>query len=77
VAWSNESQKRGGWRFVELREDARAQIRALAEDESEPEAASAVRQWRYQPTLLSDQPIETAQDVTIVFRLSRSAASAN
>jgi len=42
-----------------------------------PAAASAVRQWRYQPTLLSYQPIETAQDVTIVFRLSRNAASAN
>ena len=42
-----------------------------------PAAAGAVRQWRYQPTLLSDQPIETAQDVTIVFRLSRNAASAN
>jgi TonB family protein len=42
-----------------------------------PAAASAVRQWRYQPTLLSDQPIETARDVTIVFRLSSNAASAN
>jgi TonB family protein len=42
-----------------------------------PAAASAVRQWRYQPTLLSYQPIETAQDVTIVFRLSRNAAAAN
>jgi TonB family protein len=42
-----------------------------------PAAVGAVRQWHYQPTLLSDQPIETAQDVTIVFRLSRNAASAN
>jgi len=42
-----------------------------------PAAASAVRQWRYQPTLLGDQPIETAQGVTIVFRLSTNAASAN
>lgn len=42
-----------------------------------PAAVSAVRQWHYQPTLLSDQPIETAQDVTIVFRLSRNAARAN
>jgi TonB family protein len=42
-----------------------------------PAAVSAVRQWRYQPTLLSYQPIETAQDITIVFRLSRNAASAN
>jgi TonB family protein len=42
-----------------------------------PAAVSAVRQWHYQPTLLGDQLIETAQDVTIVFRLSRNAASAN
>jgi TonB family protein len=39
-----------------------------------PAAVSAVRQWRYQPTLLSYQPIETAQDVTIVFRLSRNGS---
>jgi TonB family protein len=42
-----------------------------------PAAVGAVRQWHYQPTLLSYQPIETAQDITIVFRLSRNAASAN
>ena len=42
-----------------------------------PAAVSAVRQWHYQPTLLSYQPIETAQDITIVFRLSTNAASAN
>jgi outer membrane biosynthesis protein TonB len=42
-----------------------------------PAAASAVRHWRCQPTLLSDQPIETGRDVTIVFRLSRDAASEN
>lgn len=32
---------------------------------------SAIRQWRYQPTLLGDQPIEVAEDITIVFRLAR------
>jgi TonB family protein len=42
-----------------------------------PAALMAIRQWRYQPTLLGDQPIETGQDVTIVFRLSKDAASAN
>jgi TonB family protein len=31
-------------------------------------AVSAVRHWRYKPTLLGDHPIEVAQDITIVFR---------
>ena len=35
----------------------------------------AIRQWRYQPTLLGDQPIEVAEDVTIVFRLESSTAA--
>jgi TonB family protein len=42
-----------------------------------PAVLSAVRQWRYQPTLLAGQPVETGQDVTIVFRLVKDAASAN
>lgn len=42
-----------------------------------PAAVSAVRQWRYQPTLLGGQPIETGQDLSIVFRLVKDAASAN
>jgi len=42
-----------------------------------PASLMAIRQWRYQPTLLGDQPIETGQDVTIVFRLTKDAASAN
>ena len=37
----------------------------------------AIRQWRYQPTLLGDQPIEVAEDVTIVFRLESSTAAAH
>jgi protein TonB len=32
-------------------------------------AMNAVRQWRYTPTLLDGKPIETDQDVFIVFRL--------
>jgi TonB family protein len=32
-------------------------------------AVNAVRQWRYQPTLLGDQPVEIAQDITVVFRI--------
>jgi TonB family protein len=33
-----------------------------------PSAIDAVRQWRYQPTLLEQQPIEMQEDITIVFR---------
>lgn len=40
-------------------------------------ALSAVRQWRYKPTLLGDQPIETGQDITIVFQLVKEAAKPN
>jgi TonB family protein len=40
-------------------------------------ALSAVRQWRYKPTLLGDQPIETGQDITIVFQLAKEAAKPN
>jgi hypothetical protein len=32
---------------------------------------SAVRLWRYKPTLLNERPIETHQDVTIIFKLPR------
>jgi hypothetical protein len=32
---------------------------------------SAVRLWRYKPTLLNGTPIETHQDVTIIFKLAR------
>lgn len=40
-------------------------------------AVSAVRQWRYKPTLLGDQAIEVAEDVTILFRLANATAAAN
>jgi TonB family protein len=40
-------------------------------------AVSAVRQWRYKPTLLGDRAIEVAEDVTIVFRLANATAAAN
>jgi hypothetical protein len=32
---------------------------------------SAVRSWRYKPTLLNGIPVETEQDVTITFKLTR------
>jgi hypothetical protein len=32
---------------------------------------SAVRLWRYKPTFLNERPIETHQDVTIIFKLPR------
>ncbi len=31
----------------------------------------AVRQWRYQPTLLSGEPVEVQTYITVMFRLSR------
>jgi hypothetical protein len=33
-----------------------------------PAAMSAVREWRYTPTLLSGRPIQTEEDITIEFR---------
>ncbi len=36
-----------------------------------PPVMSAVREWRYQPTLFEGQPIETEEDISIVFRLPR------
>jgi len=33
-------------------------------------AMSAVRQWRYGPTLLGGQAIEADEDIIVVFRLS-------
>ena len=36
-------------------------------------AADAVRQWRYSPTVLNGQAMETEEDVTVVFRLSNGA----
>jgi TonB family protein len=34
-----------------------------------PAALAAVRAWRYNPTLLNGQPIETQEDISLVFRL--------
>ena len=33
-----------------------------------PAATSAIRLWRYKPTLLNKRPVQTQQDVTIEFR---------
>jgi len=33
-----------------------------------PAAVSAIRQWRYTPTLLNQRPVQAQQDVTIEFR---------
>jgi TonB family protein len=33
-----------------------------------PAAMSAIRQWRYSPTLLNKRPVQVQQDVTIEFR---------
>ena len=36
-----------------------------------PAALTAVRQWRYNPTMLNGQPIETQEDISLVFRLPK------
>jgi TonB family protein len=36
-----------------------------------PAALTAVRQWRYNPTLLNGRPIETQEDISLVFRLPK------
>jgi TonB family protein len=36
-----------------------------------PAALTAVREWRYNPTLLNGQPIETQEDISLVFRLPK------
>jgi hypothetical protein len=33
-----------------------------------PAAMSAIRLWRYKPTLLNSRPVQAQQDVTIEFR---------
>jgi hypothetical protein len=33
-----------------------------------PAAVSAIRLWRYNPTLLNGRPVQAQQDVTIEFR---------
>jgi TonB family protein len=33
------------------------------------EAMNAVREWRYEPTLLDGQPIETREDIRLIFRV--------
>jgi TonB family protein len=32
-------------------------------------AATAVREWRYEPTFINGDPAETLADITVVFRL--------
>jgi len=35
------------------------------------EAIEAVREWRYQPTLLNGEPVEVETHITVIFRLQR------
>jgi protein TonB len=37
-------------------------------------ATSALRQWRYKPTVLGGQTIEAEEDIVVVFRLSAPAS---
>jgi protein TonB len=36
-----------------------------------PAAVDAVRQWVYQPTMLSGAPVEVMTDITVTFSLSQ------
>jgi protein TonB len=36
-----------------------------------PAALEAVKQWRYQPTLLNDEPVEVITQIDVNFTLSR------
>ena len=36
-----------------------------------PAAIEAVKQWRYQPTLLNDEPVEVITQIDVNFTLSR------
>jgi len=38
-------------------------------------ARVAVQQWRYRPTLLRGVPVESEEDITVVFRLPRTQNS--
>jgi TonB family protein len=40
-----------------------------------PAATSTVWNWRYEPTLLDGQPVESEEDITLLFRLTSFAAS--
>jgi outer membrane biosynthesis protein TonB len=42
-----------------------------------PLAISAIREWRFKQTLLGGQPIETEEDITVVFRLANPATQSN
>jgi TonB family protein len=42
-----------------------------------PLALEAVRRWQFKPTVLGGQPVETEEDVTVVFRLANPTLKSN
>jgi len=42
-----------------------------------PLAMGAIREWHFRQTLLGGQPIETEEDITVVFRLTNPAVRSN
>jgi protein TonB len=40
-------------------------------------ALQAVRQWRYEPTLLGSTPVEAEEDIAVVFRMTNATGSPN
>jgi len=47
-------------------------LNKLADPELVDAATEAVKNWRYEPTLLNGQPIEVVTTITVNFRLSSS-----
>jgi len=47
-------------------------VNKLADPELVDAAVEAVKNWRYEPTLLNGQPIEVVTTITVNFRLSSS-----
>jgi TonB family protein len=58
---------------VILRKDGSVTVRNVAEGDPilSPAAIEAVRQWRYEPTLLNGQQIEVQTTINVVFTLSQ------
>ena len=70
---------------VQLRREGRVELRAIISTDGSIQsleviagdpifiqsALSAVRQWRYQPTILDGQPVEIDTHITVIYTLAR------
>ena len=57
-------------RLRELEQENAKLKKLLAEAELDKAALKAVRQWKYEPTVLNGQPVPVIMDVRVSFRLS-------